>query len=71
MSDTTPVSDQEKSDPENDKNNYAPAQSDIENGDTGILVHAAPLARKLKVGSIFLPYRAAAEALHQRYVWRV
>jgi len=25
-----------------------PAHSDVENGDTGVLVHAAPLARKLK-----------------------
>ena len=27
---------------------FAPAHGDVENGDTGILVHAAPLARKLK-----------------------
>jgi amino acid transporter len=27
---------------------FAPAHSDVENGDSGILVHAAPLARKLK-----------------------
>jgi len=27
---------------------YARAHSDVENGDAGILVHAAPLARKLK-----------------------
>jgi amino acid transporter len=26
----------------------APAKSDLEHGDAGILVHAAPLARKLK-----------------------
>jgi len=27
---------------------FAPAHADVEDGDTGILVHAAPLARKLK-----------------------
>jgi hypothetical protein len=27
---------------------FAPAHTDVENGDNGILVHAAPLARKLK-----------------------
>jgi amino acid permease len=27
---------------------FAAAHTDVENGDTGILVHAAPLARKLK-----------------------
>jgi amino acid permease len=27
---------------------FAPAHGDVENGDTGVLVHAAPLARKLK-----------------------
>lgn len=27
---------------------FAPVHTDVENGDTGILVHSAPLARKLK-----------------------
>jgi amino acid permease len=27
---------------------FAPAHTDVENGDNGIMVHAAPLARKLK-----------------------
>ncbi len=54
MSDSPPVSDQERSHPEKETNTYASAQSDVETGDTGILVHAAPLARTLKVRSIFL-----------------
>jgi amino acid transporter len=38
-----PVAEKEK-----DTVTFAPANSDVENGDHGILVHAAPLARKLK-----------------------
>jgi len=33
---------------EKKRGSYASPHTDVENGDAGILVHAAPLARKLK-----------------------